>query len=168
MSTVLSVAIGVGVFVVAAIIYSKFIVNNATLATLPALEGEEQLFEEEGVTVKQVGSPRAALFINCKVRVTNQRIIVAQKALLSKTTFVLRLVATYTDPGGAGADLGRSLRSACVVASIPRDAIRLEGEGKEAALVLPLGGGALTQGQTMQIYSKRLPELRGVLSRGNG
>lgn len=168
MDAVLSIAIGVGVFVVAAIIYSKFIVKNATLATLPALEGEEQLFEEQGVKVKQEGSPRSALFYGCKVRVTNQRIIVAQKALLSKTTFVLRLVATYTDPGGQGADLGQSMRSACVVAAIPRDTIRVEGEGEKAALALPLGGGTLTRGQTMLIYSQRLPELRGVLSLGDG
>ena len=168
MNAVLSIAIGVGVFVVAAIIYSKFIVKSATLATLPALEGEEQLFEEVGVKVKQEGSPRSALFYGCTVRVTNQRIIVAQKALLSKTTFVLRLVATYTDPGGQGADLGRSMRSACVVAAIPREAIRVEGEGQEAALALPLGGGALTAGQTMLIYSERLPELRAALALEQG
>lgn len=162
MSTTLGIVIGVGVFVLVAVIYSKFIVKDSSLEGLLELPGEELLFEETGIKVKQVGSPRSALFYGCKVRITNQRILVAQKMLFSKK-FHLRLVATYTDPTGDGADLGDSLRSACVVATIPRDVIGVEGEGEERALAVPLGGGPLTGGQIMMIYSKQLPRITEAL-----
>lgn len=123
---------------------------------------ERILFEEEKVRVTQTGGPRQVVFLSCKLRVTNHRIIVAQKGLLS-SQHMLRLVAFYRDPSGAGADLGRSLRSACVVASMPRSQITVVNDGDGDVLSVPLGGGALTHGQSMLVRSKRLPELTAAL-----
>lgn len=68
--------------------------RNSTLDKLPLLAGEKILFEESGVRVEQDGSPESVIFINCIVRVTDQRIIVAQKMLLSKK-YALRHVISY-------------------------------------------------------------------------
>ncbi len=163
MEAVGSIAIGVAIFVVAAVIYSRFVVKNATLESLLMLPDEQVLFEETGVKVRQEGAQRPLVFISCTVRATSHRIIVAQKALLSKRQ-VLRLVATYSDLRGEGADLSRSLRAACIVTSVPRPQITVT-EGSPAALSIPLGGGALTSGQTMLIESRRLEELVTVLDR---
>ena len=68
--------------------------RNSTLDKLTLLQGEKILFEENGVRVEQGGSPESVIFINCIVRVTDQRIIIAQKTLLSKS-YVLRHVIKY-------------------------------------------------------------------------
>jgi hypothetical protein len=68
--------------------------RNSTLDKLPLLPGEEILFEESGIRVEQEGSPESAVFINCIVRVTDSRIIIAQKTLFSKK-YALRHVISY-------------------------------------------------------------------------
>ncbi len=71
-----------------------FFYRNSTLEKLPSLTGEKILFEESGIRVEQGGSPRSVIFINCIVRVTDKRIIIAQKMLLSKK-YALRHVIFY-------------------------------------------------------------------------
>jgi hypothetical protein len=162
MEVVISLTIGVLIFAVAVVIYSKFIVRNATLETLPDLPDEQLLFEEDRVRVTQVGAQRPVVFLSCKLRVTNHRIIAAQKGLLS-SQHMLRLVAWYREPDGEGTDLGQSLRSACVVSSTPRNQITVVQDGDDEVLTIPLGCGLLTQGQTMLVHSKRLPKLTAAL-----
>ena len=79
--------------------------RNSTLDKLPPLPGEKILFEESGVRVEQEGSPESAVFINCIVRVTDMRIIIAQKTLLSKK-YALRHVINYK-----GGDESTSLKA---------------------------------------------------------
>jgi hypothetical protein len=79
--------------------------RNSTLDKLPSLPGEKMLFEETGVRVEQEGAPRSAVFINCIVRVTDLRIIIAQKILLSKK-YALRHVINYK-----GGDESTSLKT---------------------------------------------------------
>jgi len=83
----------IGIFCVLLIMIT-FLYRNSTLDKLPLLPGEKILFEEGEVRVEQSGSPRSVIFINCIVRVTDKRIIIAQKMLLSKK-YALRHVITY-------------------------------------------------------------------------
>ncbi len=72
-----------------------FLYRNSTLQKLPFLPGEEILFEEDKVTVRQGGAPGTALFRGCRVRVTSRRIIIAQKVPFRKAYHVLRHVISY-------------------------------------------------------------------------
>lgn len=77
------------------LIIVAFLYRNSTLQKLAPLPGEEILFEEEGVSVTQAGTPQGTLFKNCVVRVTSRRIIIAQKVPFRKNYHVLRHVISY-------------------------------------------------------------------------
>ena len=69
--------------------------RDSTLDKLEVLAGESALFEEQGVRVEQSGSPRSTVFFNCIVRVTDMRIIIAQKILLRKKHVLRHVIFFY-------------------------------------------------------------------------
>ncbi|HOP63943.1 MAG TPA: hypothetical protein PK358_14705 [Spirochaetota bacterium] len=116
------------IFIAVLLIMSLFY-RKATLDKLPMPGGETVLYEERGVKVEQGGAPRTALFFNCIVRVTDRRIIIAQKMLLSKNSYALRHVITYYG-AGESTDLGATFKKGYLNFSIYRDDIKLEEEGE--------------------------------------
>jgi len=78
----------------AVLILIALLYKNSTLDKIAFLPEEKILFEEGGVRVEQAGSPRSSVFSNCIVRITDKRIIIAQKILLSKR-YALRHVIAY-------------------------------------------------------------------------
>ncbi|MBW2277535.1 MAG: hypothetical protein JRF63_08595 [Deltaproteobacteria bacterium] len=157
----------IGIVAVAAIlllgfIYSLIVGKKGSLEGLAALPGETVLVEEQGVRVEQRARPKSALFMSCRLRVTDRRLIIAQKALLAKT-HQLRFVFSYAQ-AGSGADLASSLGTGCIVADVAVDAITVARDGERMALEIPLGGGALTSGQTALIFTDRAAEIVAMIN----
>jgi hypothetical protein len=156
--TVFLVIIGGGIAIL--LLLAVFVWKGAYLDALPELAGERTVFEETDLTVRQRGN-RPTNFIWCTVRVTNKRIIVAQKPLLGKRRS-LRHVIDYG--GGEGTSLGDTMKRGYIVASVGKDDIDLSGlDGDEPVVRIPLGGGALTSGQTVEIPTKRADDYRAAL-----
>jgi hypothetical protein len=136
--------------------------RNATLDKLPPLPDEEILFEEDGVRVEQTGN-RTALFFGCKVRLTNHRLIVAQKVLFQKK-YALRHVVFYDDLVADGTDLGQSMRSGYVTTTLRRQDISLHKEDDKTYVLFPLDGSALTAGQAVKIHTNHPEEYEKALA----
>jgi len=128
------------VFILIALLY-----RNATLDKLPFLSGEKILYEENGVRVEQSGSPRSVIFINCMVRVTDKRIIIAQKMLLSKK-YALRHVITYNGQSNA-ADLKASLKKGYLNILISKSDMKIEEGGGTCIVKINIPESALTKNQ---------------------
>ena len=122
-------------------------------------------FEDLRVRVDQHGEPRSAIFFNCKVRVTDRRIIIAQKIPFRKGKYQLRHVSAYNDPSGRGADLGKSLSMGVLTGSTPLDQITREELNGKAIVRIPLGGGVLTDRQSVIVYAHRPDEMMAAMRR---
>lgn len=119
--------------------------RNATADKLPALPGEKVLFEESGVRVEQSGSPRSVIFINCIVRVTDKRIIISQKMLLSKQ-YALRHVILYNESAGS-TDLVMSLKKGYLNMVLPGSYIKLDDDGGICTVRIDIPESVLTKNQ---------------------
>ena len=155
------IIVAVVIFVLVAFFYRK-----ATLDQLESLPGERVLFEEDNIKVTQDGAPRSAIFFWCKVRVTNRRIIVAQKVWLRKNKYQLRHVIWYDQPNGEGVDLTETLRSGYVEAKMPWTRIEVDADGEDPVVKIPLAGSALTDRQTATIHTKRPEEYQKIFKGG--
>jgi len=134
-------------FVALMVIYA-ILTRKSTLDKLEKLPGEETLFEEEGVRVEQAGAPRTAVFINCIVRVTSRRIIIAQKVLLGKT-YALRHVIVY-DVYSDETDLAQSLRKGYLNFEVTRSKVKIERDSGKCLITIPIPASALTGNQYVQ------------------
>ncbi len=74
-----------------------FIYRNATLEKLIPLPDESTLLEEDGIAVEQTGTPRMAYYGKCRIRLTNKRLIIAQKMLFTSNWYMLRFVITFSN-----------------------------------------------------------------------
>lgn len=83
----------IAVFIVAMAVII-FFSRKGGMHLLTAVPGEHILMDEADVTVTQEGGPENTVFLHCLVRLTDSRIIIAQKALAGSTYF-LRAVITY-------------------------------------------------------------------------
>jgi hypothetical protein len=133
---------------VAVIVVFSIATRKSTLDKLEKLPGEETLFEEEGIRVEQAGAPRTAVFINCIVRVTSRRIIIAQKMLFGKT-YALRHVITY-DVYSDETDLAQSLRKGYLNFEVTRSKVKLERDSERCLITIPIPASALTGNQYVQ------------------
>jgi hypothetical protein len=106
-----------------------FLYRNARLEKLESLPEETTLFEEDGIPVEQRGTPRMAYYGKCRIRLTNKRLIIAQKMLFSQTNYVLRFVITFNSNVPAP-DLSRSLKSGYYITSISRNSIVFNPDNK--------------------------------------
>ncbi len=79
----------------------SFIFKGSDLEEISALQGENLLFEENVSKVEHGGVVKGAVFINCKVRVTSLRIIIAQKKLLSRGWSVKHVIKYSSNSEGA-------------------------------------------------------------------
>jgi hypothetical protein len=87
------------VFIILVVVGNR-LVRNSTLEKLEALPEEKTLFEEDGVKVEEClrGKGIKTIYRNNHIRLTNKRIIVAQKPWFGKQHF-LRQVINYRDVG---------------------------------------------------------------------
>lgn len=133
--------------------------TSATLNKLPMLDGEEILFEEAGVHVTQSGTLKGTLFVKCKVRVTNRRIITSQKLPL-RDTYALSHVVTY-DGVVSKVDMRKTIGSGFITADVSRQDISVEVDTGRASVIIPLKGLPLTH--TLRIFTRQPEKYRKVL-----
>lgn len=129
----------------AVLVFMAFFFKNSTLDRLPFLPGETVLFEENGIRVEQSGSPRSAVFINCIVRVTDLRIIIAQKILFSGK-YALRHVIFFNRPSVIK-DTGVSIKKGYLIFAVPVTAVRVEDAGESCVIRIDIPESMLTKNQ---------------------
>jgi len=95
MEPLISILVVIGIFVVLVIIMQRKW-KNATLDKLELLAEEKVLFDDESAVVKLKASPRVDILPGSVIRVTDHRIIIAQKALGRKNTMIMKYVIDYT------------------------------------------------------------------------
>jgi hypothetical protein len=141
--------------VIMAILYRK-----STLKHLEEISGEEIHFEETGRRVHQKGSPRSTLFINCLVRVTTMRIIIAQKVLLGNT-FALRHVIDYRGFRDE-TDLRATLTRGYLIMKIDRSDVKITSDPEETRVRIDIPESGLTRGQYIEFVTERGEDYRKI------
>jgi hypothetical protein len=114
------------------------IFRNSTLDRLKPIPGEKTIFEEDGITVEQRGTPRIIFYGKCRIRVTGARIIIAQKILFMKNKYMLRFVMNL-DRGETRVDLPSTLKSGYYIASIDKNQVDFKPEGALTLVKIPIG-----------------------------
>jgi hypothetical protein len=127
--------------------------RKSTLDRLEMIPDEETLFEEEGIRVEQAGAPTTEVFLNCIVRVTSRRIIIAQKVPFVKT-HALRHVIVY-DEYSDDTDLAQSLRRGFLNLTVNRSKIRIGRNSGGCLITISIPESALTRGQYIQYTTKK-------------
>ncbi len=151
--TIAAVVIFVGTMVV-----FSYIFKTTDLENIDLLPGEEILFEEKGVKVEHGGVIKGAVFLNCLVRVTNMRLIIAQKGIFRESYFI-RHVIDYSVPENSADKSKKNYFSAVV----DRERIRLEDEpgkkGRTFVIVeIPYSSGM--SGQYIRFITSRVDEFK--------
>ncbi len=136
--------------------------RNSTLDKLTLLQGEKILFEENGVRVEQEGSPESVIFINCIVRVTDQRIIIAQKTLLS-TTYVLRHVINYKGVNES-TSLKVTFKKGYLNMTITESNFRIIESGDSCTIRIEIPESALTWKQFIVYKTSRRSDYQNLLA----
>ncbi len=111
--------------------------RRALLSRLPPRPGESILSEEYGVAVYEHSGPRIKCYNNCRVRLTDSRIIIAQKLPLLRDSFYLRFIIQY-NVDKARTDLLTILKKGYYDIEVPASLITLTEKGTEISVTLPL------------------------------
>jgi hypothetical protein len=127
--------------------------RNSTLDKLNMLPDENILFQETGKRVEQSGSPRTVIFINCIVKVTDKRIIIAQKMLFSKK-YALRHVIFYDQMSGS-TDLKASFKKGYLTFNILKNGVHVSESSGEYDIRINIPESALTRGQYIKYKTSR-------------
>ncbi len=135
------------------LLFMALLYRNSTLDKLVLMQDEQILFEESGLRVKQSGSPRDVIYINCIVRVTGSRIIVAQKMLFRKQ-YALRFVITYNGLVN-DADIMDTMKKGYIAMRVNTAAVQLAAEGGGGMVRINIPETALTRGQYITYATKR-------------
>lgn len=131
--------------------------RHATLDSLVLRESEKVLFEENVPRVEQAGAPRSVVFPGCIVRVTDMRIIIAQKMLL-RSRYALRHVIFYRQTDD-DAGLKQTLLKGYILMSIDRSALKVEQkDGGRAAVSIRIPETPLTRNQYIVYETSRADE----------
>lgn len=150
------IIISVLLFILIAVFY-----RNTTLDKLQFLSGEKIVYEESGVRVEQSGSPRSVIFINCIVRVTDKRIIIAQKMLLSKQ-YALRHVILYNGLYGI-TNLGTSLKKGYLNIVISKADINIGEKGGACTVRINIPESVLTKNQYISYKTGGMDYYSGII-----
>ncbi|KIG19467.1 hypothetical protein DB30_02748 [Enhygromyxa salina] len=154
---------GIAVFVVMAVVLGVAW-GGSTLSKLALASDERVLFELEGITVSQHSAGGVTNFIRCVVRVTDRRIIVAQKALLAKDP-ALRFVITHAGVAG-DAELGTTLKTGYISCTVAPSEIQTKLNKAGQHIWIPLRGGAIVGEQSLRFLVPDLEPWRaaGILA----
>jgi len=123
--------------------------RKSTLDKLEPLPGEKVLWEESGVDVTQVGAPRTAFFHSCVVRLTDRRVIIAQKVPLTRKTHYLRAVIDHSSPN-PDTDLGATLRRGYLSFSVGENEIELSPAPRGLTVNIYIPHSTLTRRQHLE------------------
>ncbi len=99
-----------------------FLYRNATLEKLVHLPDEKTLIEEDGIAVEQLGTPRMAYYGKCRIRLTNKRLIIAQKMLFTSNRYMLRFVITFNNYAPSP-DLRNSIKKGYYISNTEKNKI---------------------------------------------
>jgi len=136
--------------------------RNATLDKLATEVGEDTLLEEHAVRVR-VGNGRVTIFRGCVVRLTDRRLIIAQKALFGRSA-VLRYVLRYRDASSETEEAGfaATMKRGFIAGPVDPRSIRFEPVEHGKTLVrIPPGPG--TMGHELTFPSARAGDLQRTL-----
>jgi len=128
-----------------ALVFVALLYRNSTLDKLPLLTGEKVLFEENGVRVEQGGSPRSVIYINCIIRITDMRIIIAQKMLLSGK-YALRHVFLFSGLSDS-TDLKTTLSKGYLNMTIHKSDVKVSDSDGTCIIRIDIPASALTRNQ---------------------
>jgi len=144
-----SIELGVVLVFVVAMVIIAVGSRKSTLEDLPWLSGEVVRLEEGPLRVTQgARGRRQTVFVRCVVRVTDQRIVVAQEAMLARKR-ALRVVITLTDEESMAGEA--RLDRGFLQVTVGRSLLLRQLERETAALVLPMRGGLLLVEQNLSI-----------------
>lgn len=141
--------------IISLVMKKKF--KNAYLDKLSLLPGEKVLFEEDGIKTLTRTVMRGSLYPKSIVRVTNQRIIIAQKMLFNKTSMPIRFVIHYhVDVAIPVGFAGGALKNGYVTFAIKKENVEVVNIGEKEYLEIKppqLSGGARELPISVRIYS---------------
>ena len=146
---------------ITAMLFIAILYRNSTLDKLPMLPGETAIFEEKGVRVEQAGSPQSTIFINCIVRVTDRRIIIAQKLFLRKDKYALRHVISYSR-GADETDLKTTFAKGYLNFSVRRDDVKIERDGEKDFIRIDIPESVLTRRQYIRFNTSFYEEFEKI------
>lgn len=139
--------------------------RKATLDKLQFPEDETLLFEEYGIRVEQSGGSRSVFFINCVVRVTDRRIVIAQK-MLFRTKYAVRYVIFYR-VGDDETGLKHTLLKGYILIRIDNTALQIEQQaGNSATVRIKIPETPLTMNQYILYDTNRAGDYRNLLVQG--
>lgn len=100
--------------------------KNSTLDKLPLLSGEKILFEDEAKKVLEQTGPRPMIFPRCFVRLTSQRIIIAQHTLFGgkSARLPIRYIIYFDKRPDAAGYGGGALKTGYVTFVTAKDKIK--------------------------------------------
>lgn len=165
MFEVASVIIPIFIFFIAVFFVARRF-RDATLDKLQLLPRERILLEDACERVEAKTGTKPAIFPKTLVRITNMRIIVAQRALFSKEKYVLRYVIAYKDsatiPSGYG---GGALKLGYISFSADLNNMKVRKEkNKKYFEILPARNGGLSAIPLyLRVYTNRLEEYQRIV-----
>lgn len=110
---------------------------RAMLDKLAPLAGESILFEEKEIAVEEHGGPRIKYFGGCLIRVTDQRIVIAQRILFMKDKSIIRYLISFSTER-IHADIKATLKNGYLTGETIRDRIIFTNEGALTLVAIPL------------------------------
>lgn len=128
------------IIVVVFIVFLVFIAllyRRTFFSRLTVLPGEVILGEEDEVAVYETNGPRIMCYNRCRVRLTDSRIIIAQKRLFLQNAFRLRFVILYSVVE-AKMDLLKVLKKGYYDIDVPASLVSLSEKGSGISVNLPI------------------------------
>lgn len=124
-------------FLAAAALLLFLFYRRSSLSRLPAVPGEIVVCQDRGVNVDEKRI-RWYRYGSCMVRLTNKRMVIAQKLPFSKSVYLLRFVIEYnsTEPG---VDVKAMILRGYVPARISAGQVTVAPEGAGAAVTIDIG-----------------------------
>ena len=125
--------------IVSLFIFAKRVHKHASLETLEPLPGETTLLELAALNVfayREFG--RGTRWINCKVRLSNKRIVIASKVLLQRSHYLAGVLSWAEDADGSSAPVQKAMKTGYMQLTTQRQSWSVERDGAKAFLVLPV------------------------------
>lgn len=134
-----------------AIVLSSIVFRGVGLDKVVLYQGEEILFEEKGLKVEHGGLIKGAIFMNCIVRVTGSRVLIAQKNLLSDNYTLKHMIVFGNEQEAAEQE-----RKGFYMAKIDKSKIRFEpepGKKKRTVVVIEIPYSSEGSGQYIRFIT---------------
>ncbi len=148
---------------VAIFVFAKVNHKNITLETLEALPGETTLLELDGLNVLEYRKfGRATKWINCKVRLSNKRLVIASKAVLQRSHVLSGVISWDEDAPGASAPVELAIHTGYVQLTTQRQSWTVERDGEKSLLVIPVqtqGSDALVVPNVYKVHTDEADKL---------